>query len=152
MVSLADAYNGYMEETPNIEEFNKQPPPQQHQQQPQPQPQPQQQHQPLQQQQQQVQIQENFNNYNIQQQPPYKIKNNNYNYSFWDRMILSRSDVIKLAVFSVVILLGISLDRLFTHYLVKYLNENIFTTLQELLIRISYPVLLFLILWIIKSL
>lgn len=72
-------------------------------------------------------------------------------YSFWDRMTLKRPEVIKLAVFSLVIVLAISLDRIGTHYITKYLNDNVLSELQELLLRISYPITIFIILWIIKS-
>ena len=65
---------------------------------------------------------------------------------------MKRSEVIKLAIFSLVIVLAISLDRIGTHYITKYLNDNILSDMQELLLRISYPVVIFLILWIIKSL
>jgi hypothetical protein len=73
-------------------------------------------------------------------------------YSFSDRMAMKRSEVIKLAIFSLVIVLAISIDRLGTHYLSKYLSDNIFTDIQEFMLRLSYPVLVFLLLWIIKSL
>ena len=77
---------------------------------------------------------------------------NNYSYSFWDRMVGTRGDVIKLAVFSLVIVLGISFDRIATYYITKYLTDTEFSNLQEFLIRLSYPILVFIILWIIKSL
>ena len=73
-------------------------------------------------------------------------------YSFSDRMAMKRSEVIKLAIFSLVIVLAISIDRLGTHYLSKYLSDNIFTDIQEFMLRLSYPILVFLLLWIIKSL
>jgi len=73
-------------------------------------------------------------------------------YSFWDRMSIKRSEVIKLAVFALVIVLGISLDRMGTFYISKYLSDNILTDVQELMVRLAYPVLIFLILWIIKAL
>lgn len=73
-------------------------------------------------------------------------------YSFWDRMTIKRSEVVKLAVFSLVIVLAISLDRMGTHYLSKYLSDNVFTDFQEFMLRLSYPVMIFLVLWIIKSL
>lgn len=86
--------------------------------------------------------------------PSYKYSNKNRNesYSFWDRMIMSRSDVIKLTAFSLVILLAISLDKIINNYLTKYLSENIFTNIQEFIIRLVYPIAVFLFLWIIKSL
>lgn len=72
-------------------------------------------------------------------------------YSFWDRMAIKRSEVIKLAIFSLVIVLGIALDRIGTHYITKYLSDNILTDFQEFMLRLSYPIMIFLILWIIKS-
>jgi hypothetical protein len=88
-------------------------------------------------------------------QQPHMINNQkpkmSYEYTFWDRMSFKRADVIKLAMFSLVIVLGIALDRIGTHYITKYINENILTDIQEFLLRLSYPVLIFLILWILKS-
>ncbi len=46
----------------------------------------------------------------------------NTSYSFWDRMSLKRTEVIKLAIFALVIVLAIALDRMGTHYLTKYLS------------------------------
>ena len=73
-------------------------------------------------------------------------------YSFSDRMAMKRGEVIKLAMFSLVIVLAISLERIGTHYLTKYLSDNLFTDFQEFMLRISYPVIVFILLWVIKSL
>jgi hypothetical protein len=73
-------------------------------------------------------------------------------YSFWDRMALKRNDVIKLAVFSLVILLAIALDKICTFYLTTYLSENSLSASQEFMMRMSYPVIIFLIIWVMKSL
>ncbi len=78
-------------------------------------------------------------------------KTNNYSYSFWDRMVIKRPEVVKLGLFSLVILLAIALEKVFSHYINKYLADNIFTYYQELLIRFAYPISIFLVLWIIKS-
>ena len=72
-------------------------------------------------------------------------------YSFWDRMAMKRPEVIKLAVFGLVIVLAISLERIGTHYLTKYLSDNMLTDFQEFMLRFSYPVMVFLLLWIIKA-
>lgn len=72
-------------------------------------------------------------------------------YSFWDRMNLKRSEVIKLALFSLVIVLGIAIDRIGTHYISKYISENILTDVQEFLLRLSYPIVVFLLLWVLKA-
>ena len=72
-------------------------------------------------------------------------------YNFFDRMNLKRTEVIKLSLFSLVIVLGISIDRMITYYLSKYIGDNILTDFQELLLRLSYPIAIFLLLWIFKA-
>ena len=79
------------------------------------------------------------------------VAKRNPSYSFSDRMAMKRGEVIKLAMFSLVIVLAISLERIGTHYLTKYLSDNIFTEFQEFMLRLSYPVIVFILLWIIKS-
>ena len=111
------------------------------------------------------------------QQPPMIMPNNNYNYtyntnyedkpirtvpikktqrnpeySFWDRMVLSKNDVIKLVVFSLIIVLGISIEKLLFFYVNQYLTENLLSPMQDFLVRLSIPVSVILFLWIIKSL
>ena len=98
----------------------------------------------------------------FQNSPPYELKNyekqqqyevkRSPSYSFWDRMTIKRPEVMKLGVFALVIVLAISLERIGTHYLGKYLSDNIFTDLQELMLRFSYPIGVFLFIWIVKSL
>ena len=73
-------------------------------------------------------------------------------YSFWDRMVLSRREVLKLFILALVVVIGISLEKIGCHYLTNYINSNDLTTIQELLVRFSFPILIILILWIIKSL
>lgn len=72
-------------------------------------------------------------------------------YNFMDRMNNKKSEVFKLALFSLVIVLGISVDRMITHYLSKYLGDNALTDFQEFLLRFSYPIGIFLVLWIFKA-
>lgn len=72
-------------------------------------------------------------------------------YNFLDRMNLKKTEVIKLALFSLVIVLGISIDRMLTHYLSRYINDNVLTDFQEILLRLSYPITIFLVLWIFKA-
>jgi hypothetical protein len=93
-----------------------------------------------------------LNNNNSYKQPDNdysRRKGNEYN--FFDRMNLKRSEVIKLSLFSLVIVLGISIDRMLTYYLSKYIGDNILTDFQEFLLRISYPITIFLLLWIFKA-
>ena len=107
----------------------------------------------------QIQSQPQMNNFFMpqQQQQPiirkqYQQPQRNPEYSFWDRMIMSRPDVFKLILLSFVIVLGISIEKFATHYITSYLSDNILSPIQELLIRLSYPILIFLFIWIIKSL
>jgi ABC-type bacteriocin/lantibiotic exporter with double-glycine peptidase domain len=113
--------------------------------------------QPIQQPQQlqQPHMQNYYQNQQLQQQQPvqqqYK-RQRNPEYSFWDRMVMSRNDVIKLFILSIVIVLGISIEKIGYFYISSYLNENTLSTIQELLVRLSFPIIVFILLWIIKSL
>ena len=93
------------------------------------------------------------NNYYMSQQKQQQVyQQRNPEYSFWDRMALSRNDVFKLVLLAFVIVLGISIFSIGNHYITQYLSDNILSTTQEFIVRISYPILIFLLLWIIKSL
>jgi len=105
----------------------------------------------------QSQTKEHFNNYYpYQEQAPVPQSQmriqQTYQYSFWDRMVMSRREVMKLFILSIVIILGISLEKIGCHYINEYLTSNDLTYIQELLVRFSFPIIVFIILWIIKSL
>ena len=65
---------------------------------------------------------------------------------------MSKREVLKLFILSIVIILGISLEKVGYHYITLYLNSTDLTTFQEFLVRLSFPIIVFLLLWIIKSL
>jgi hypothetical protein len=67
-------------------------------------------------------------------------------------MIMSKREVMKLFILSIVIMLGISLEKLGFHYLSSYISSTDLTSTQEFFVRLSFPIIVFLILWIIKSL
>jgi hypothetical protein len=98
---------------------------------------------------------ERFTNYyNYQEQNPqqqYPQYSRTPEYSFWDRMVMSRREVLKLFILSLVIILAISLEKIGCHYLYNYISSTDLTTLQEFLVRLSFPIIVFIILWIIKS-
>jgi len=97
---------------------------------------------------------ERFTNYySYQEQTPqqYPQYSRTPEYSFWDRMVMSRREVLKLFILSLVIILGISLEKIGCHYLYNYISSTDLTTLQEFLVRLSFPIIIFIILWIIKS-
>jgi hypothetical protein len=99
---------------------------------------------------------EQFTNYYPYQEQQIQIPQprpqQSYQYSFWDRMVMSRREVMKLFILSIVIILGISLEKIGCHYINQYLSSNDLTSIQELLVRLSFPIIVFIILWIIKSL
>jgi|688.fasta_scaffold00862_18 hypothetical protein len=91
------------------------------------------------------QVQESFSN-------NYNYVNKQYEYSFWDRMVMSKREVLKLFILSIVIILGISIEKVGFYYISLYLNSTDLSSFQEFLVRISFPLIVFLLLWIIKSL
>ncbi len=74
-----------------------------------------------------------------------------YQPSFWDKLTSKRPEVIKYIMLSFVIVLGISFDRVITHYVTTFLSKNVLTELQEFLVRLSYPLTVIIVLWIIKA-
>jgi hypothetical protein len=72
--------------------------------------------------------------------------------SFWDRLSQKKVDVTKLFVLAMVVLLGISMDRVATHYLTSYVGKAFLSDTQEFLVRLSYPVIVIVVLWLIKAL
>jgi hypothetical protein len=72
--------------------------------------------------------------------------------SFWDRMGYKKGDVFKLFMFALVIVLAISMDKLLFHYMKNYIDENMMNSTNEFLLRLSYPVMIVIVIWILKSL
>lgn len=71
--------------------------------------------------------------------------------SYWDRLAGKRGEVAKMIVLSLVVLLAISLDRMSSHYLTGYIGAAFLTTSQEFLVRLSYPLIVLLCLWMLKA-
>jgi hypothetical protein len=71
--------------------------------------------------------------------------------TFWERMGQKRPEVGKLVMLAMVVLLAVSIDRFVTHYVSAYVAKAFLTETQEFLIRISYPLAVILLLWIIKA-
>lgn len=86
----------------------------------------------------------------VQQQPVQQ--SNEMENTFWNRLTYKKGEVFKLIMFSFVILFAISIDRIGTYYITKYVNENVLTDRQEFIIRLAYPVIVILLLWIFKAL
>lgn len=71
--------------------------------------------------------------------------------SFWDKVSSRKMDVLKLFILAMVVLLGISMDRVATHYLTTYVGKAFLSETQEFLVRLSYPVVVLVLLWFIKA-
>ena len=74
-----------------------------------------------------------------------------YSISFWDRLASKKWDIVKTVVLSLIVLLAISMDSVVSHYLSKYMSESILTSMQEFLVRVSYPAVVVLAIWVIKA-
>lgn len=72
--------------------------------------------------------------------------------SFWEKIAQKKWDVIKMFTLSLVVLIAISIDRMATHYLTAYVGKAFLTEMQEFLVRLSYPVTVLVVLWILKAL
>ena len=70
--------------------------------------------------------------------------------SFFDRVASKRFEILKVFSFALIIVLAISIDRVNTHYLTQYVANSILTSTQEMLLRISYPITVLVIIWLLK--
>lgn len=71
--------------------------------------------------------------------------------SFFEKMAGKRGEVLKLVVLSLVILFAISIDKVATFYYNNYITTAFLTSTQELIVRISYPIIVILVLWSMKA-
>ena len=71
--------------------------------------------------------------------------------TLWDRISQKKLDVLKLFVLAMVVLLGISMDRLLSFYINNYVTSSVLSDFQEFLVRLSYPVIVLVVLWLIKA-
>lgn len=71
--------------------------------------------------------------------------------SFWDKLGGTRNDIFKLFIFALVILVAISLDRFLFFYIKNYIDENMMNPTNEFLFRLSYPIGLLVLIWLLKS-
>ena len=71
--------------------------------------------------------------------------------TFWDKLGSTRNDIFKLFIFALVILVAISLDRFLFFYIKNYIDENMMNPTNEFLFRLSYPVALLVLIWLLKS-
>lgn len=82
-----------------------------------------------------------------QQQPVYKYEKE----SFVDRLLSKRYDVLKVISFALIIVLAISIDRFTTFHITQYIDSTILTKTNEMLFRLSYPVFILVLIWLIKT-
>ena len=86
-----------------------------------------------------------------QQQPEPKIIYKEPQISFWDKLGQTKGDVYKLFLFALVILIAIAFDRLIFTYLKQYIEENVVTGFNEFIVRLSYPIGVIVVIWLLKS-
>lgn len=72
--------------------------------------------------------------------------------SFYDRMASKRYDVLKVVSFALIIVFAISIDRFCTFYMTQYVTEAFLTKTQEALVRLSYPLGIVIVIWLMKLL
>jgi hypothetical protein len=69
---------------------------------------------------------------------------------FFDRIASKRFEILKVISFALIIVFAISIDRVNMHYLTQYVSNSILTGTQEFFLRLSYPVTVLIIIWLIK--
>ena len=74
-----------------------------------------------------------------------------YSDNFWDKLVSKKWEVIKLIVLSLVVLLGISMDKVVSHYVNIYIGKAFMSETHEFLVRLSYPIMVIIVLWLIKA-
>lgn len=102
----------------------------------------------------QAQVQPDID-YNVPEQiyqQPNRILYKEPDINFFDKLGNTKEDVFKLFMFALVILIAISFDKLIFFYLKKYLDENLLSSSNEFIIRLSYPISIIVLIWILKSL
>ena len=78
------------------------------------------------------------------------MKMNQDVHTIYDRFVSKKKDVMKLLSFSFTILLAISLHFVISDLIKNYLINNDFSANKEQFIRISYPLLVFGLMWSLK--
>lgn len=72
------------------------------------------------------------------------------NDGFFDRIAAKRFEIVKVISFALIIVFAISIDRVTMHYLTQYVSNSILTGTQEIFLRLSYPITVLIIIWLIK--
>lgn len=86
----------------------------------------------------------------LKTQTELNLKMNQDVYTIYDRFASKKKDVMKLLSFSFTILLAISLHFVISDLIKNYLINNDFSANKEQFIRISYPFLVFGLMWSLK--
>ena len=71
--------------------------------------------------------------------------------SIISKFINKKRDMMKILIYSLIILLGLSAHFVIKHYLKLHLMENDFNSRKEFLLRFSYPLTVFAIIWMLKA-
>lgn len=74
-----------------------------------------------------------------------------YTETYFDRLMSKRYDVLKVVSFALIIVFAISIDRFTTFYITQYIGTAVLTATQEMLVRVSYPLIILAIIWLVKT-
>lgn len=69
----------------------------------------------------------------------------------FERMARKKGEVLKLVTLSLVILLGLALDRFLKHYANNYITSAFLSDFQELLVRLAYPAAVVCVIWVLRA-
>lgn len=83
--------------------------------------------------------------------PPQQQQQYKYTENFIDKFISKRYDVLKVVSFALIIVFAISIDRFSTFYLTYYIGVTELSSTQEMLIRLGYPIVVLIIIWLLKT-
>ena len=86
-----------------------------------------------------------------QQNPEKPAQIVSYHESFLTKLGNKKYEIIKFILLALIIALGISFDRVATYYVNTYIGKSILTDTQELFVRLSYPIIIILMLWFLKA-
>lgn len=69
----------------------------------------------------------------------------------WDKLAARKGEVMKFFMLALVVLLGVSMDRMGSHYINGYISRSLLGDTQEFLVRLAYPLGVLLFMWILRA-
>ncbi len=88
----------------------------------------------------------------IELQTAREIIDKNNNDGYVDKMMSKRRDVLKIFMFSCIVLLALSIHYVTKYYYKSYFAEAVLTPTKEFFLRAAYPMVVLFVLWNIRAL